>query len=190
MRNIDVVENLLSDVASGSQSSFARLYELMSPRVFGLAVHLIADRALAEETTVKIFVVVWREAAQFDRTTGSGRTWILEIAHRLAVECLRTTAGSRVHDSRRDQRDRGRSRRAIVEERTLQFRLDRPADSASTDGAAQLEAVRLAYFDGLSQAEIAARTAVPIATVKSRMRDGLDHVRAETAVTRTSRDAA
>ena len=84
------IDGLLRAVARGDDAAFARLYDLLSPRVFGLARRVLRDPAQAEEMAQEVLVEVWRSANRFDPERGSGLSWVLTIAHRRTVDRVRS----------------------------------------------------------------------------------------------------
>src|SRR5262245_1501601 len=81
---------LLRAVARGDEAAFARLYDLVAARVFGLVRRVLRDPAQSEEVTQEVLVEVWRTAARFDPARGSATSWIFTIAHRRAVDRVRS----------------------------------------------------------------------------------------------------
>src|SRR5690606_12797936 len=90
----DLVADLLVRVAGGDQVAFAELYDLLSPRVFGLIVRVLVNRAQSEEVLQEVFLEIWQSAARFAPNKGQGRSWILTIAHRRAVDRVRASQSS------------------------------------------------------------------------------------------------
>lgn len=141
--------------------------------MYGLATRITGDTALAQDVVQDAFVGVWRNASRFSSVRASARTWILSITHHRAVDALRR---------RRPTQELPDPELPPPTQLTLpdvwldvSQRLDaddvrRALESLST---VQREAIELAYFSGLTQQEIAARTGAPLGTVKSRVRLGL-----------------
>lgn len=169
------IDLLVGRVARGDSSAFEALYDQVSAAVFGLARRVVRDPARAEDVTQEVFLEVWRKAASFDAKLGKGKTWIMTIAHRRAVDAVRRS------ESQRRQDHRGRYD---------EISHDEPADAviASEEHGAvrecldtltdlQLESVRLAYFNGYTYNEVAGLLDKPLPTIKTRMRDGLIRLR-------------
>lgn len=175
------VNALMQRVAGGDQEAFAALYDELSGIVYGLASRVIRDRARAEEVTQEVFVQVWRLAARYDPERGSARSWVATIAHRRAVDCVRS-------DQRlRDREDReGRTREVAPDGPSvvLDARLDRERIAGALEHLTDLqrEAIELAYFGGRTHREIAELLGVPLGTVKSRIRHALLRLRAHLEV--------
>src|SRR6187397_1430896 len=104
---VDVVGALLLQIAQGDESAFARMYDLLSPRVFGLILRVLVNRAQSEEVLQEVFLEVWQSAARFAPNRGQGRSWVLTIAHRKAVDRVRSSQASADRDVRAGLRDLG-----------------------------------------------------------------------------------
>ena len=168
--------SLLASVAAGDQAAFASLYDVLAPSVYGVVRRVLRDPAPAEEVTQEVFVEIWRLAPRYDRTRGSARTWAVTIAHRRAVDRVRSEQAHR-------------DRHAVIGAAAF----DRPPSPEDTsidneDGrraraaldelpAPQRQALELAYYDGLTHVQIAERLDVALGTVKTRIRDGLIKLR-------------
>ena len=178
-------EVLLERVAAGDREAFADLYDRASRAVHGLALRVLRDRALAEEVTQDVFLNVWLKASSFDRSRGRASTWLLTITHRRAVDVVR-----------REQALRDRTERsAMVAEQpafdvvsediharsTALTTSEQVAHALRSLTELQRNAIVMAYFGGLTYAQVAERLSVPLPTVKSRIRDGLRSLAAELA---------
>nr|BFF12381.1 hypothetical protein GCM10025699_36840 [Microbacterium flavescens] len=102
---IDHVGELLQRVATGDQAAFGRLYDMLSPRAFGLIVRVLVDRSQSEEVLQEVFLEVWQSASRFAPNRGQGRSWVLTIAHRRAVDRVRASQASTNRDVRAGFRD-------------------------------------------------------------------------------------
>lgn len=181
--HVDHVGELLLKVAHGDQAAFARIYDMLGPRVFGLVLRVLVDRAQSEEVMQEIFLEVWQSAAQFIPNRGQGRSWVFTIAHRRAVDRVRSAQASSDRDVKAGFRDLGVPHDTVVEEVELRIEGRRVAAAVATLPDAQREAITLAYYGGYSQSEIAALVGAPLGTIKTRMRDGLTRLRNEMGVT-------
>jgi RNA polymerase sigma-70 factor, ECF subfamily len=171
-------EELLVAVAGGDQLAFEKLYERVSPQVLGVALRVLRDRSLAEEVTQEVLVEVWRKAARFDPERGSGSGWITTLAHRRAVDRVRSEQASRDRDDRVSRRDEARAFDEVADE--VQIRLDhwQVRRALATLTERQREAIELAYFGGHTYRDVARVLGIPEGTAKSRLRDGLLRLRA------------
>jgi RNA polymerase sigma-70 factor (ECF subfamily) len=157
---------LLARVAAGDQQALAAVYDRHSGLLLGLGVRLLNNRAEAEDVLHDVFVEAWKRAADFDPARGSVRTW---LAMRMRSRCLDRQKSPRV--SRSVEYDSSEAARTAAPEQDPLLRLQRvrvrEALAALSDD--QRTVVELAYFNGLSTNEIAARTGVAQGTVKSRL---------------------
>lgn len=165
--------DLMRAVASGDEAAFAQLYDDVSPRVFGLIRRIVVDPAIAEEVCQETFLDVWRQAGRFDPGRGSALSWIFVIAHRRSVDRVRAVSAAR-------QREQAYGAGHLEREfDTTADQVGQRLDASQVRGAltamsdVQREAVELAYFGGLSHAQVAERLGIALGTAKSRIRDGL-----------------
>ena len=169
----DPLEDLLVAVARGDEAAFARLYDAVSARVFGLVLRIVADQTLAEEVTQETFLDVWRRAGTFEASKGSGLSWIFTIAHRRSVDRVRSVVAARKRDTAYGVQHQDRDFDSTVDEVTGRMEAERVRGAMGRMSPVQREAVELAYFGGLSHAQVAAELGIALGTAKSRIRDGL-----------------
>jgi RNA polymerase sigma-70 factor (ECF subfamily) len=168
---------LLGRVARGDERAFAELYDLVSARVYGLIRRVLRDPAQSEEVAQEVMVEVWRNAGRYDAARGSATAWVFTIAHRRAVDRVRS-----------EQAGVERVRRAaavsvetpyddVVEAATA--RIEQQQVRRCLDGLTDLqrEAITLAYYGGNSYREVAELLGAALPTIKTRMRDGLIRMR-------------
>jgi RNA polymerase sigma-70 factor, ECF subfamily len=176
-------EDLLGLVARGDRQAFEELYDRVVAQVYGLVRRVLRDPAQSEEVTQEILVEVWRTAARFDPERGSATTWILTMAHRRAVDRVRSEQATRDREERVVFRQRERAYDEVAE--TVETRLEqqqvRKALGQLTD--LQREAVEMAYYGGHTYREVADLLDAPLGTVKTRLRDGLIRLRDTMGVT-------
>lgn len=178
----DGVADLLQRVADGDETAFAELYDVLSPRVFALILRVVVNRAQSEEVLQEVFLEVWQSAGRFAPNRGQGRSWVLTIAHRRAVDRVRTSQSSADRDVRVGIRDLDAARDLVAEEVESRLAGQQVARALAALPEVQQEALVLAYYGGYSQSEIAALTGAPLGTVKTRMRDGMSRLRGELGV--------
>ena len=176
-RESDEVGELIARTAAGDQAAFADLYDRLSARAFGLIVRVLVDRAQSAEVLQEVFLEIWQSAGRYAPNKGSGRTWILTIAHRRAIDRVRSAQASADRDARIGVRDLAVAADDVAEEVERKMASDRVRRALSSLPDAQREAITLAYFGGYSQSEVAALVGAPLGTVKTRMRDGLRALR-------------
>ncbi|GAA3772825.1 sigma-70 family RNA polymerase sigma factor [Microbacterium kribbense] len=181
---VDLVGELIRRTATGDRAAFADLYDMLSPRVFGLILRVLVNRAQSEEVLQEVFLEVWQSADRFAPNKGQGRSWLLTIAHRRAIDRVRSSEASSDRDIRSGFRDLATVPAGVAEQVELRIESQRVAGALRQLPDRQREAIMLAYYGGYSQSEIAALTGAPLGTVKTRMRDGLTRLRVEMGVTR------
>lgn len=170
-------DELLLLTAKGDQVAYAALFDQVAPKVVGVCRRVVRDPARSEEVAQEVLTEVWRIAKRFDPDRGSAMTWIMTIAHRRSVDCVRSVQASRDRDERVGHRDRDRAFDQVVEavETREEHQRVRAALESLTD--LQREVVDLAYYGGHTYREVAELLDTPLGTVKTRMRDGLIRLR-------------
>jgi RNA polymerase sigma-70 factor (ECF subfamily) len=168
---------LVQRVARGNTESFEALYDETSATVHGTALRVLRDPDLAAEVTQEVMVEVWRSAERFDPTLGSAGAWIATMAHRRAVDRVRSVQSQRDRDELSAVADYSRPHDDVVEtvERRLETRRVHRCLGTLTD--LQREAVTSAYYGAKTYREVAQDSGVALPTVKSRIRDGLERLR-------------
>ncbi len=174
----DHLAGLMVEAGRGDQEAFGRLYDELAPMVHGTSLRVVRDPARAEEVTQEVFVEVWRLAPRYDPTRGSVRAWVATIAHRRAVDCIRSTQASRERDAR-EAAQAPASEPGVDQEVEAGADHQRVQRALSRLTALQRQSVELAYYGGHTYREVAELLGVPEGTVKTRIRDGLIRLRDE-----------
>jgi len=172
--------DLLHACAQGRQAAFQELYQQTSPQLFAVLVRILKRRDLAEEALQDALLSVWRNAGSYVAEKGAPMTWMVSICRYRALDMLRREKREVSLDMAREDLDEdGISEQEAVtsevsvskaEERALEDCMQRLNDG-------QRRSVRLAYVDGCTHEEIAARTGSPVGTVKSWVRRGLESLK-------------
>ena len=167
---------LLKAIAAHDEAALAQLYDRYRAILFGLLMRILNNREEAEDVLQELFLQVWRRAADFDETRGRPFTWLVTMTRSRGIDRLRALA-SRERVAQEGARD---ETEAVSDAATDAFRSEQRG--LVTNALAQLpdeqkRPLMLAYFDGLTQSEIAARLGAPLGTVKTRMRTGLAKLR-------------
>lgn len=170
---------LLGAVATGDQAALGALYDRYAAPALGLAARVVQDRGAAEEVVQQSFVTIWRRAGTYRPEHGEPRAWLLSIVHHQAID---------------RRRGAGAAGRAVPERAALALasadgdawtdavrRLERPDIAAALAALPpeQREPIELAFFDGLTQVEVAARGRLPLSTVRGHLRLGLARLRGQ-----------
>src|SRR5207248_8546758 len=168
--------DLVRAIARGDESALAEVYDRYRLILFGLVMRILHDRAEAEDVLQEAFLQVWRRAGDFDEARGRAFTWLVTISRSRALDRLRA-AGSRARlaeEAAQEPADEvgDAALDALNSEKST---IVRNALAQLTDE--QRKVLLLAYFEGLTQTEIAERLGDPLGTVKTRMRSGLIKLR-------------
>jgi RNA polymerase sigma-70 factor, ECF subfamily len=176
----DLLDNplaLLQQMASGDGEAFRRFYDRYASLVFTFALRLLGSRADAEDLLQEVFLQVWRQAQSYSLERGSPEAWLITMTRSRAIDKLRSMRRRDMSPLAPDQPPRLEGgtpvdlpSRASEAKLTVQGVLSKLSE-------AQRIVLELAYFDGLTQSEIAARLGEPLGTVKTRMRAGLERLR-------------
>jgi len=177
------LEPLLRRSAAGDEDAFALLYDAVSSRLYGLVRRVVRDPAQSEEVAQEVFLDIWRHSARFDPSRGSALSWMLTIAHRKAVDRVRSAEAARHRDT-----NYGTSNQDVTHDSTSEAvveRLDaeRVHRALATLTEAQRRALELAYLSGYTHTEVATMLDLPLGTAKTRIRDGLIRLRDTLGVT-------
>ena len=175
------LDALLRRVARGDRDALGAFYDQTNSRVYGLVIRVLRDAGYSEETTQEVYLEVWRSASGYDPAKGSALAWLLTMAHRRAIDRVRAEQAGTARESRygaanvdpasgpagdpvADSAIAGDERRRVL-----------ACLEALTD--AQRQCIELAYYGGLTYAEVSRRLAANLSTIKSRMRDALRGLR-------------
>jgi RNA polymerase sigma-70 factor (ECF subfamily) len=171
------LDTLLRRVAQHDSAAFAELYDATRSRVYGMVCRVLRDRGYSEETTQDVYLQVWRTAESYDPASGSALAWLLTLAHRRAVDRVRAEQAASQRDSRYGvanvERDSDDVTDAVISGEDRQ----RVAACLNNLTDVQRECIELAYYQGMTYVQVSERLSANLATVKSRMRDGLRGLR-------------
>jgi RNA polymerase sigma-70 factor (ECF subfamily) len=162
-------------VARGDAAAFAFVYDRVAAGVFGVVRRVIRDLAQSEEVTQEVLLEVWRNAPAFDASRGSALAWIMTMAHRRAVDRVRSAQRETERERRAATADIPYDEVAEAVESSLERERVRRCLGSLTE--LQRESVTLAYYGGYTYGQVASLLSVPAATVKTRMRDALIRLR-------------
>ena len=179
---LDAATALLQRVAQGDQRAFSELYDLITPRMLGLVRHVLKDHAQSEEVVQEVLLEIWQTAPRFDPNKGKAVTWMLTMAHRRAIDRVRSAQSSRDRDTKIGIRDLGREYDSVAENVEIRIEHERVEKALTKLTELQRQAVELAYYGGYTHSEVSTMLSVPIGTVKTRLRDGMIRLREELGV--------
>ena len=177
------LEELLHRSATGDEAAFGELYDAVSTRLFGLVRRVVRDPAQSEEVTQEVFLEIWRHSARFDAGRGSALSWMLTIAHRKAVDRVRSSEASRSRDESWGVSHQDVDHDATAEGAVQRLDAERVHQALQTLTDAQRQALELSYLSGYTHTEVASMLGLPLGTAKTRIRDGLIRLRDTMGVT-------
>lgn len=171
-------EDLLVHAADGDERAFEVLYDRHGKVAWSLAYRLLGERGAAEDLVQEAFMAVWNQAGRYSSSKGSVRTWILAILHNRAVDRLRqAAAGKRRQEALEHVAAIAPNAPDAADEALELVAAAEVTDALENVPDDQLQVIRLAYYGGYTHHEIAEMLSVPLGTVKSRMRLGLERMR-------------
>lgn len=168
---------LMERVGAGDTAAFEALYGEVAPLVYGTATKVLRDSHHAAEVTQEVLVEIWRNASGFDPVSGSVTSWAATIAHRRAVDRVRSVQSQRERDERAGIENYDPPRDAVVEQTEQSMERQVLLECLDTLSDLQRSTVQKAYYDSLTYRQVAERAGLALATVKSRIRDGLKKLR-------------
>ncbi|MFF3488463.1 sigma-70 family RNA polymerase sigma factor [Streptomyces sp. NPDC002701] len=171
------LERLLGEVAGGDQEAFAVIYDATVSPVLGVAHRVLRDQAQSEEVAQDVLVEVWRTAARYRPERGTAINWILTLAHRRAVDRVRSVESSIAREHKAALLDHTPEYDEVTEQVEARFEREQVKRCLRTLTDIQRQSVTLAYYRGLTYREVAELLALPLGTVKTRLRDGLIRLR-------------
>ena len=164
---------VLARIAKGELNALDELYERYKTMSYSIAYRITADASLAEDVVQDAFLGAWRNAERYLDDRGSVKTWLLSIVHHRAIDAIRRRRQTSELPEREDVPPPTLTLPDVWGEVSANLDAEAVRGALAVLTPVQREAIELAYFGGLTQVEIAQRTATPLGTVKSRMRLGL-----------------
>lgn len=171
------LDELLRQVARQDVDAFAEFYDQTRARVFGLVTRVLRDPGYSEETTQDVYLQVWRTADTYNPSAGSPLSWLMTLAHRRAVDRVRSEQAASQRESRYGAANVEPPTDQVAESVIQSDEHRQVADCLGSLTDTQREAIQLAYYDGLTYVQVSEQLSANLATIKSRMRDAIRGLR-------------
>jgi RNA polymerase sigma-70 factor (ECF subfamily) len=169
---------LIERIMAGEEDALSALYDRYAGMLYAMLVRILKDTSAAEEVLQDLFLQLWRGASRFDVSRGSLPAWLLVIGRNRALSRLRRRDRREVlEDPEEFSLDSVPSAGDLEDEAWRRQLMERLRGAMATLPPEQKEALELAYFEGMTQTEIAARTGSPLGTVKSRVRAAMQSLK-------------
>jgi len=169
---------LVERMMAGDENALSTLYDRYAGMLFGMLVRILRDPQAAEEILQDLFLQLWRGAARFDASRGSLPAWLMVIGRNRALSRLRTRAYREApEDIEAFPANAVPSSVNLEDDAERNLLMEKLRTAMAALPGEQREAVELAYFEGMTQTEIAARTGSPLGTVKSRVRTAMQSLK-------------
>ncbi|MEU0645531.1 sigma-70 family RNA polymerase sigma factor [Streptomyces umbrinus] len=171
------LQELVSRVALGDEDAFAGVYDAVVSPVMGVVRAVLRDQAQSEEVAQEVLVEVWRTSPRYRPDVGTAINWILTLAHRRAVDRVRSVDAAAARDHKAALLEQLPEYDEVAEHVEARLEREQVRRCLRTLTELQHQAVTLAYYRGLTYREVSEALAVPLGTVKTRLRDGLIRLR-------------
>jgi RNA polymerase sigma-70 factor (ECF subfamily) len=165
--------DLMARTATGDQGAFAELYDLTTRRVFGIVLKVLRSPEHAQEVTQEVYVEVWKQASTYKPGKGSVVAWMATMAHRRAVDRVRSVSSEVARDERYAFIDLEPESDEVWDSVAQKYDVERVREALGRLTQIQRQAIQLAYYEGLTQSQIATQLNLALGTIKTRIRDGL-----------------
>jgi RNA polymerase sigma-70 factor (ECF subfamily) len=169
----DRLGELVLRSARGHEDAFAELYDLTSSRIYGVILRVLRSADHAAEVTQEVYVEIWRQSARYAPDKGSVLGWMTTMAHRRAVDRVRSVSSDVARDDKYALKTADRDVDVVWDGVEQKLDVERVRKGMASLTAIQREALTLAYFGGYTQSQVAQLLKLPLGTVKTRIRDGL-----------------
>jgi RNA polymerase sigma-70 factor, ECF subfamily len=167
-------EYLIYAIGARSEDALRELYRRYGRSAYSLARRIMRSDTDAEDVTQEVFVKIWQKALEYAPARGSVSTWLMTIAHHAAIDALRRrTSRDTVHPED-NELERTPDTRIDVDNTLENVMVTKAMENLTPD---ERQLIELAYFEGLSHSQLATRTGIPLGTIKSRIRVGLQKLR-------------
>lgn len=172
-----LAEVVMTQVAHGDEAAFTHLYDQLADQVFGLVRRVMRDPAQSEEVTQEVFLELWRTAPRYRAEKGGVQSWALTIAHRRAVDRVRSLQASTAREAWVAAGEHERPFDAVANEVAGNIERRQVRRCLAVLTQLQRESISLAYYQGFTYREVSSLLETPLGTIKTRLRDGLIRLR-------------
>jgi RNA polymerase sigma-70 factor, ECF subfamily len=167
-------EYLIYAIGARSEDALRELYHRYGRSAYSLARRIMRSDTDAEDVTQEVFVKIWQKALEYAPARGSVSTWLMTIAHHTAIDALRRRTSRDTIHPEADELERAPDTRIDVDNALENVMVTRAMQNLTPE---ERQLIELAYFEGLSHSQLATRTGIPLGTIKSRIRVGLQKLR-------------
>lgn len=178
----DECGELLLGIADGDAAAFEDLFVLQSRTLMAVILRVVKSRSLAEEVLQECFTEVWTHCNRFDPGRGTGRAWLVTLCRRRAIDCVRRVQAERDRDVAEGRRSAAETAALVEQDVISRWESDLTLSALKALPEAQAQPIVMAFYQGLTHAQISAHLKVPLGTIKSRIRDGMRKLREELEV--------
>jgi RNA polymerase sigma-70 factor, ECF subfamily len=168
---------LMRQVARGDEAAFEQLYDILIGPLYGAIRRIVRDPAQSEEVAQEVMVELWRTATRYSPERGSVMTFAMTLAHRRAVDRVRSAQASANREEQVGRREATRPFDEVAEQVAARFEQEQVRRCLATLTELQRESVLLAYYGGRTYKEVGELLDTPLGTIKTRLRDGLIRLR-------------
>ena len=171
-QSAEIERQMIADIRGGREAAMAQLYDRYSSIVYSVALRVLGDTGAAEDVMQEIFMQLWRKPESFDASRGSLAAWLAVITRHRAIDALRKRKPETDPDDVVIALDFD-----LEEEAGRKIAIEKVRGALAGMPAEQRKTVELAFFEGMTHSEVAAKTGEPLGTVKTRIRSALQSLR-------------
>lgn len=171
-------------IATGDRTAFEELFVAQSRILMAVILRIVRSQSLAEEVLQECFTEVWTRCSGFDPERGTGRAWLITLSRRRAIDCVRSVQAQQNRDYADGLRSSAGEGEQVEQTVIDKSESDRTVTALKILPANQAQPIVMAFYQGLTHAEISENLKVPLGTIKSRIRDGMKKLREELEVSR------
>ncbi|GAA1860176.1 sigma-70 family RNA polymerase sigma factor [Brevibacterium marinum] len=176
--------SLLVRIARGDAAAFEELFVSQSRILMAVILRIVKSRSLAEEVLQECFTEVWTHCKGYDPDRGTGRAWLVTLCRRRAIDCVRSVAAQQNRDFADGLRSTAESGEQVEQTVIERTESDRTVTALKILPEEQARPIVMAFYQGLTHAQISEGLEVPLGTIKSRIRDGMKKLREELEASR------